>query len=576
MLPGNRQADEDQREIPDVTKPPLGEAQVRVTVMIQDNDLAKTKISGDGTEGLIIKNEDFYLDGPVSRRVAILDFDPETGALLAGAPYTPPKKGGVQGKFVVGDPTSEDPEVRRVFLLVNAYGLILRTIRLFEGDDVLGRRVRWAFDGPQLLVVPRAGKAENAYYERESRSLQFFFFDSSEGRPIYTAMSRDIVAHETAHAILDGIAPDLYGSTGPQGLALHEAIADLTAIHMALHSDDLREQVLEANNWNLAKASAFASIAEEFGRGRGQEGSLRDLSHDKKMSDVPSREPHDLSEVLSGAMWSLMCRMFDAEAAKAPAGEEPEVKRRRAGQSLGMLAEQFRRVTLRPLDLLPPGEVSFADFGRAVIASDQMSNPDPEQGEIREWLRDEFLAREIVEDRSELDVDEPFDHPAVTAANLDLLETSDFEVYRFVEANRDLFSVDGDAPFTVRPRLRTRIELHRGDEVKEYTDDLLIKVSWDREEENIHARNLPVRRRYTVGTTLVINRKTRQVGAVLTSPDVDGLKGERDKLLAGLCDDGSLRVGPAGQAPFAVGVEVDGDLMRLQGTAGALHVVDRG
>lgn len=71
-------------------------------------------------------------------------------------------------------------------------------------------RIRWAGrlpGGPQLLVVPRAGEWANAFYERESRSLQFFYFSpSGESRRIYTSHSQDIVAHETAHAILDGIA----------------------------------------------------------------------------------------------------------------------------------------------------------------------------------------------------------------------------------------------------------------------------------------------------------------------------------------------------------------------------------
>ena len=117
---------------------------------------------------------------------------------------------------------------------------------MFEEDDALGRKLVWGFDGPQLLIIPRAGEWANAYYQRETRSLQFFFFDNpqQEGDIVYTSLSRDIVSHETGHAILDGIAPNLYDAITPQALALHEGVADLTAALMAFRSGNLRKASL--------------------------------------------------------------------------------------------------------------------------------------------------------------------------------------------------------------------------------------------------------------------------------------------------------------------------------------------
>ena len=84
--------------------------------------------------------------------------------------------------------------------------------------------------------------------------------------------------------IIDSVAPDLI-SGGPQSLALHEALADLTALHMALRSEKLREAVLEATDYELTGSTPFNAIAEEMGAGRGQTGSLRDMAHLVKQSN---------------------------------------------------------------------------------------------------------------------------------------------------------------------------------------------------------------------------------------------------------------------------------------------------
>jgi hypothetical protein len=85
------------------------------------------------------------------------------------------------------------------FLRAAVFGGVYKALDMFEDEDTLGRKVRWAFPGPQLLIVPRAGEWANAYYERESRSLQLFFVTEADGRRVYTCQSQDIIGHETAH-----------------------------------------------------------------------------------------------------------------------------------------------------------------------------------------------------------------------------------------------------------------------------------------------------------------------------------------------------------------------------------------
>ncbi|NIN63190.1 MAG: hypothetical protein GTO63_00430, partial [Anaerolineae bacterium] len=51
------------------------------------------------TEGFDPDLEEFYLDGPVSKQIAVLDFHPDTGELVAGARYMPPPPGRKRGWY---------------------------------------------------------------------------------------------------------------------------------------------------------------------------------------------------------------------------------------------------------------------------------------------------------------------------------------------------------------------------------------------------------------------------------------------------------------------------------------------
>lgn len=106
-----------------------------------------------------------------------------------------------------------------------------------------------------------------------------------------------------------------------------------------------------------------------------------------------------------------------------------------AGRALRLASELFKRIVLRALDYLPPGEVSFADYGRALYAADR-------------------------------------------AAFQTLLD-SDFAAYEFANANRTLLRVPDATPFRVLPRAEVRKELMLGDGRTGQRHELLFKVSWD-------------------------------------------------------------------------------------------------
>ena len=478
------------------------------------------------------------LDGPVSRRVAVIDFDPDTGAVIPGARFVPPK-GRSPGRYKVKNEL--DVEAAD-FMQVSVFSAVMKMMSIFEAQDVLGRKLRWAFSGEQLLVVPRAGKMPNAFYHRDSRSLQFFFVDdpNRRGRLVYTCLSPDIVAHETTHAILDGIAPDLYNATSPQSLAMHEAIADLGAVMLAVRTDRLLRQVMLDTGGDIRKPGAFNEIARQFGEAiYGERRPLRDLYNKASMSKpgkLDLDEPHDLSTVLTGALYALLVAQYEEirkEDFQVRLAKE-ETKRMQAGQpaltkeekekfrfsvsgfALFKATEKFKRIAFRALDYLPPGEVSFADYGRAMVAADTYSNPD--DPEPRDFIRAEFVRRGMVDDVATLEpVDPGFDLPA--DLDLEQLTRSDWAAYQFAEKWRENLLIPAKTPVEVRPRLDVTRKTWRKDGKPALTRALLFKVAWQATQE-LQSGDFFHEVAVARGTTLAIDWETRKVRALLsTSPD---------------------------------------------------------
>ena len=95
----------------------------RLPMMLDDPQTSK--FAGlDDFEMFETRDEDFFLDGPVSRRVAVLDFDAATGGILPGARFVDP------GKRKLGnyDCPAEEGIFGRSFQQVSAFATVLRTI----------------------------------------------------------------------------------------------------------------------------------------------------------------------------------------------------------------------------------------------------------------------------------------------------------------------------------------------------------------------------------------------------------------------------------------------------------------
>lgn len=584
-------------------------SKVRVPFLVRDRQyLRNDKKPGPSVDVLqatplghfTILGEEPYFDGPVSRRVAVLDIDRDAGRLRPAVRFLPRGGGRTVGTYDLGKPELDaDSPIEAfesdAFIQVNAFATVMRTLHFFERQDMLGRRVAWAFDSPQLLVVPRAGEMENAFYERESASLQFFSYRDAAGGVLHTVLSHDIVAHETTHAVLDAVAPDLYHAITPQSLALHEAVADWTAIAFNLTNEMLIFSIYNITSTVVKVDAVLSHVAEELGATiRKQVGAdyLRAANNGRTLDPldrtvdalrhpnlVDRTNPHALSEVLSGAIYQVFLRRagMRREAGAPPLsertsdlGSSPEEKR------VLTAATSVTRMVVHALDCLPPGEASLADFGRAMLAAHR-SDQVMARAE-RKWLTEELVRRRVVDAASELDVGAETDSRALDGVDFEPLLADEKAARAFANRHRDLLRIPRDADFMVYPR-HERTVAASARKGATGARELIFRVGWDIEEEHDLGATFGTRWTVRVGTTMVADWDRRRIHSILTTDQRPSQRADRGRLLRRWANEGLLvpaarALGPDGQERAdAIVVRPGGRAQQVTGGARALHVV---
>ncbi len=174
---------------------------------------------------------------------------------------------------------------------------------------------QWGANLP-IKVYPRAGEEDNAEYNRDRKSLRFFYFHpgNNEALPlVYTCRSFDLVAHETGHAILDALRPGYENSSDPETNGLKEYFGDFTAILTMLSQMDQCEAIIAESKGNLHNESFFTAFAEQYGKVKyGRSTGLRNCDNDLKLSEVENKEDaHELSQVFTGAVYDILVDIFE-------------------------------------------------------------------------------------------------------------------------------------------------------------------------------------------------------------------------------------------------------------------------
>jgi hypothetical protein len=337
--------------------------------------------------------EDRLEPGPVGEYLEVTDEDPATDRrerLDLNHPHLLATDG--------LSPSEANPQFHRQMV----YAVAMTTIRHFE--QALGRRAMWAprrtaaearFQEeflPRLKVYPHGLSEANAYYSPERTALLFGSFPASLTNPgrnlpggvVHTCLSHDVIAHETTHALLDGMHHRYLEDSNPDVYAFHEAFADLVAIFQHFTFPDVLRQQVARHRADLGTGNFLAQLARQFGEAIGRSDALRNALGDrdkpKRLADA-GREPHARGSVLVSAMFDAFVAIYENRTADLiriategrgvlpPGALHPDLVNRLA-QEAAKSARHVLTMCIRALDYTPPVDLTFGEYLRAVITAD--------------------------------------------------------------------------------------------------------------------------------------------------------------------------------------------------------------
>jgi hypothetical protein len=290
------------------------------------------------------------------------------------------------------------------------FAVSMRTIELFE--RALGRPVLWRprpnpqnrHDDSQfvrqLLVRPHELRQANAFFSPARVALLFGYFEADASAPgnhmpgsrVYSCLSHDIIAHETTHAVLDGMHRRFNEPSNPDVLALHEGFADVVALLQHFTIPEILAREISRTRGDLEAESMLGSLAIQFGEASGARGALRNaigrLENGvwRRIPPDPQelqrrRVPHSRGAILVAAVFDafLACyqtrvsdllRLATGGTGILPTGAiHPDLAGRLATEA-AKTAGQVLDMCIRAVDYLPPVDVTFFEYLRALITAD--------------------------------------------------------------------------------------------------------------------------------------------------------------------------------------------------------------
>jgi hypothetical protein len=401
-----------------------------------DADTIKFKLGDRVKQAATIPHFDRKPTDPIYRPLKIYTIDPsrhreEGQTTVLNIPYEPLGKGPTGYRFKIQksdcspfdedydvdlddprllissgrDPAPTDP----VFHHQMVYAVAMTTYSAFR--TALGRQISWAFPKQRLRLVPHAFADANAFYDRESGTLQFGWFkveggddvDLPPGAIIYACLSHDIIAHELTHALLDGLRGE-FDRSNPDVGAFHEAFADLVALLLRFTYPSVVKNVILSTNGDLRKDNDWLHFVFELAEGKGER-ALRSIDLEGKQKYDRQGEEHDRGTVLVSAIIDAFVTIYSRKAAPifhlATGRDRLEDDEAMSGELLtqlthiaSRLASHMLTMCIRAIDYCPPVDITLGEYLRALVTADRDLVPD-DRWNYREALIDAFRERHI-------------------------------------------------------------------------------------------------------------------------------------------------------------------------------------
>ena len=345
------------------------------------------------------------LPGPEGEYVKVVDRDPASDAVYTAIDLNEPAILASDGVA----PSETNPKFHQQMV----YAVVMYTIKNFE--KALGRKVLWspieAIDKKgkwstefveKLFIYPHAIRDQNAYYSPERKALLFGYYNATPvegglflpGGVVYSCLSHDIIAHETTHALLDGMYSRYMEATHPDVAGFHEGFSDIVALLQHFTYPEIVRNQIRMVRGVLDAENMLSKLAVEFGQSTGEYHSLRDgIGRDGKNGKWEKKptsttdyennlECHDRGALLVSAIFDAFIAIYKNRTAdlvrlatggtgNIPAGEiHPDLVNRLADEAV-KAASHVLNMCVRALDYCPPVDLTYGDYLRALMTADK-------------------------------------------------------------------------------------------------------------------------------------------------------------------------------------------------------------
>jgi hypothetical protein len=366
----------------------------------------------------------------------------------------------------------------------NVYALVMKTLARFE--FALGRRLGWSFDNHQLKIAPHGMFDANAFYSPVEEGLVFGYFKGLSGRPVFTALSHDVVVHETTHALLDALRERYMVPSNPDQAAFHEGFADVIALlsvfalpevvgHLLAPAKGKRNGARTIARKDIEsdalQVSALFGLADQMGkeldglRGSALRRSAELEANPDILNDPEFSEAHRRGEVFVAAVMQAFVAAWSKRIKDTGLHNQEAFPLASVIEEGADIADALGTLWIRALDYMPPVHLTFQDALTAALTSDTQVRPDDERFKLRHYLKESFAAFGITpvhEKRSTSDCWAPApENLRYDRVRFESMRSDKDEVFRFLWENRDELQLQSDAyarVLSVRPCLRTGVD----------------------------------------------------------------------------------------------------------------------